>query len=238
MRTTTTYAILGLLAAEPASAYALAERMRITYGYFWPRARSHVFTEVKKLEALGWVEGRAQWTGRRSRTEFAVTTEGSAALAAWLDTPPSTFALEMEGLVRLYLAPFGRTEALAVALATVEDEADRMLEIGRSVVPAYLRGEGPPPADDLASRALLIDFLVRYAALVKEWAAASREEVCRWPGGEREDRARSRLLTLLPLLHAGEHAGPQAAPAGPMEPAPSEKEPRARRRGGRARRHT
>lgn len=207
--TTTTYALLGLLLSQPDSAYGLVERMRIHYGYFWPRARSHVFTEVKKLEALGWVAGVSEGVGRRPRRVLHALPEGRAALEAWLRTAPTSFSLEIEGLVRVYLAAFGSLQDLDRALAALEREAEAMLVVAREVVPAYLRGEGPPPADDVALRAILIDFLVHFAQLTAAWAARSRAAVAEWPD-DPEERQR-RALVLLAALPLG---APGPGPAG------------------------
>jgi DNA-binding PadR family transcriptional regulator len=193
---TTTHAILGLIAGEPASAYELAKRMQLTYSYFWPGARSHVFTEVKKLEALGWVAGEIEANGRRRRTTYAITRKGRQALALWLQTPPERFALEMEGLVRVYLASFGTDDDLDRAVAAMEASADTMLRIAGRIIPAYLEGRPPPPAAELHVRAILIDFLAGFAGFVDAWAKRSRKEIARWPEGDAAARDRRALRTL------------------------------------------
>jgi PadR family transcriptional regulator AphA len=43
--TTTSYAILGLLAIKPWSTYELAAQMRRNLHYFWPRAESNLYAE-------------------------------------------------------------------------------------------------------------------------------------------------------------------------------------------------
>src|SRR5919198_1204279 len=55
--TTTSYALLGLLALQPWSTYELAAQMDRGLSTFWPRARSNVYEELKKLgqgPALEW----------------------------------------------------------------------------------------------------------------------------------------------------------------------------------------
>ena len=51
--TTTSYAILGLLAVKPWTTYELAQQMRRALGQFWPRAESKLYEEPKKLVAHG-----------------------------------------------------------------------------------------------------------------------------------------------------------------------------------------
>jgi len=50
---TTTYAILGLLAVQPWSTYELTRQMDRSLGRMWPRAQSKLYEEPKKLVALG-----------------------------------------------------------------------------------------------------------------------------------------------------------------------------------------
>ena len=51
--TTTSYAILGLLAVRPWSTYELTRQMDRSLGRFWPRAESKLYEEPKKLAAQG-----------------------------------------------------------------------------------------------------------------------------------------------------------------------------------------
>ena len=51
--TTTSYAILGLLAVRPWTTYELAQQMHRALGQFWPRAESKLYEEPKKLVAHG-----------------------------------------------------------------------------------------------------------------------------------------------------------------------------------------
>src|SRR5262245_18010519 len=120
--TTSSLAILGQLAFRPWPAYELAKAMDVNFKYFWPRAQSHVYAEVKRLAELGLASVTEEMQGERRRSVYAITPRGRRALAEWMRSPPETFALEMEGLVRLFLAPFGTREDLLGALASMEAE--------------------------------------------------------------------------------------------------------------------
>jgi DNA-binding PadR family transcriptional regulator len=207
LTSTSLYAILGLIRAEPGSAYQLNKRMELTYAYFWPRARSGVFSDVKQLAALGLVRGTRATTGRRARTVYEITPGGRAALGAWLATPPTTFALELEALVRVYLADFGAPRDLDGALATFEAKVEEMIRIAREIIPAYLEDRAPPPVDDVVTRALLVDFLAGFASFGRAWVRRSRREVARWRSGDtraaRVSRAHRTLRNALPSDTSG-----------------------------------
>jgi hypothetical protein len=52
--TSTSYAILGMVAQlRSCTTYQLGKTMRSSFDYFWPRARSLIYSEVKRLAALG-----------------------------------------------------------------------------------------------------------------------------------------------------------------------------------------
>ena len=197
--TTTTYAILGLLAAGPSSPYDLSIRLQIGYGFFWPRARSHVFTEAKKIAALGWAQGTARRTGRRMRTEYAITPEGRTALQAWLATEPTTFSLEFEHLVRVYLTAFGTTDDLLRVLDSAATHARGMLDVAEQVISDYENGVIEGPQDEPHLRVLLVDYLARLAELTLDWSKQSRREVAEWADKDEADRRAHALRRLSQL---------------------------------------
>src|SRR5215472_10336383 len=94
--TTTSYAVLGLLAIKPWSSYELTQQMDRSLGRVWPRAVSKLYEEPKKLAAHGLAHSTAERNGRRTRTVYAITADGRAALADWLADPGEGPALESE----------------------------------------------------------------------------------------------------------------------------------------------
>ena len=197
--TATTYAILGLLAAGPSSPYDLSIRLRTGYAYFWPRARSHVFTEAKKLAALGWATGTVRRTGQRTRTEYTITAQGRSALEGWLATEPVTFTMEFEHLVRIYLAGFGTTADLLRVLDNASTRANEMLAIAERVISEYEAGVIEGPQDEPHLRVLLVDYLANLAALTSDWAERSRQDIAQWSTGDesaRRGRAVRRMSNL------------------------------------------
>jgi PadR family transcriptional regulator AphA len=62
--TTTSYAILSLLALREYSAYELIQRMERSLQFYWPRAQSKLYEEPKKLVAAGFARSREEPAGR------------------------------------------------------------------------------------------------------------------------------------------------------------------------------
>ena len=71
--TTTSYAVLGLLALRPWTTYELAQQMDRALGQFWPPARSKLYEEPKKLVTHGLAIATRESTGRRPRTVYSIT---------------------------------------------------------------------------------------------------------------------------------------------------------------------
>src|SRR5687767_672143 len=131
--TATSYAILGQLALRSWTAYELNAEMRRNLHYFWPRAESGIYAEVKRLTKLKLIHAEQSYVGKRPRTIYSVTAEGRKALREWLSTPPTGVSLEFEGLLRVFLSPFGTPEQLLDALNCVQADADELLKLGTGV---------------------------------------------------------------------------------------------------------
>lgn len=178
--TTTSYAILGLLAVRSWSTYELTRQMEWSLGRFWPRAKSKLFEEPKKLERLGLANSRTESVGKRPRTVYTITAKGRRALGAWQAAPSAAIALEAEPLLRMFLADQGtRDDALATIAATrawAEEQNEGNLAAGR----AFLSGGAE--FDARAAPTMLVGaFLTDFYKLVADWADWAGEQVADWP---------------------------------------------------------
>ena len=129
----TSYALLGLLARGPASAYDLNTTMQSSLiRVFWPRAESHVYSEPKKLLAHGLVSETREQTGGRKRTVYSITASGQQALAEWLALDaPAEHRSQAEYMLRLILADSGRLadarSTLKKAMTTCDSDIDQTI---------------------------------------------------------------------------------------------------------------
>jgi len=82
---TSTFAILGLLSIAPMSGYDTARAAERSISYFWPISKTHVYSELARLEELGWAEAdEVRQDGLPDKRVFHITVEGEDALDAWL----------------------------------------------------------------------------------------------------------------------------------------------------------
>lgn len=188
--TVTGYAILGVLAIKPRSAYELATEMRHCFEHFWPRADARVYADAKELAARGLLSERKTYVGRRARTTFSITAKGRRALRAWLASPSRSFGLEFEGLIKVYLARFGNREDLVATLEQAVADAEYLLNVATNVRSVYLDGCAPFQDEYAHIWFMVYDFLTSYFRMVYDWATRSRELVLTWsdlePEGKRE----------------------------------------------------
>jgi DNA-binding PadR family transcriptional regulator len=190
--TTTSYAILGLLAIQPWSTYELTRQMDRGLGRFWPRAQSKLYEEPKKLVAAGLAVASGERVGRRPRTVYSITADGRAALAAWLgDSPGAGPVLEFEQLLKVWFSDHGTKQDALALLAAARAWAGQQNEENKRAAAAYLAGAGPFQ-DRAAQNILAGAFLTDFCALVARWAEWAITEVQGWPDEPRRavpDRA-------------------------------------------------
>jgi len=189
--TTTSYALLGLLAVQPWSTYELTRQMDRGLGRFWPRARSKLYEEPKKLVDAGLAAATTEQVGRRGRTVYSITPAGREALAGWLRSPGEGPVLEFEQLLKVWFADSGTRADTLASLAAARSWAAERNEENLHAARAYLDGRGPfqgRAAQTLLAGAFLTDFY----ALVDRWAEWATAQVRQWPddpAGAVPDRA-------------------------------------------------
>jgi PadR family transcriptional regulator AphA len=178
--TTTSHAVLALLALQPWTTYQLARQMERSLGWIWPRAISRLYEEPKKLVAAGLATSRPEATGRRPSTVYTITAEGRDALTAWLAEPGTGPVLECEALVKIAYADQGTRDGLLANLAALIDDATAKLHFGEMIAQSYLHGRGPFQ-ERLPFSGLMWRFLWEYHVTVLRWARWAHDQVQAWP---------------------------------------------------------
>jgi len=177
---TTSYAMLGMLAIRPWSTYELAKHVDRSLRPLWPRARSNLFNEPKKLVAHGLATAADETVGRRPRTVYSITPEGRRALRQWLGTPGQGPTLEFEQMLKVVFADHGtKTDALG-AVANIKAWArDRNAE-NIAVARSYVAGTAPFP-ERAAILAVVGRFHTDFADMINAWADWAATTIEAWP---------------------------------------------------------
>ena len=173
--TTTSYAVLAQVAVRPWSTYELAQQRVRYFRYVWPRAESAIYREVKRLSAMGLLDGKKEHA-----------------------TPVSPFAMDFEAMIRLFVAPLGTKDEIIATLELVLDDAREMLRFAGQVKQEFLDGMAVTQ-DQVYIRALAVDFFISLLNTVEAWAQRTLDEIESWddlsPDGKNE-RALEKLREL------------------------------------------
>lgn len=193
---TTSYAMLGMLAIRPWSTYELAKHVDHSLRPLWPRARSNLFNEPKKLVVHGLAAATEETVGRRPRTVYTITPAGRRALRRWLGTPGEGPVLEFEQLLKVFFADQGTKADALNAVATIKQWARERNAENIAVARSYVAGTGPFP-ERAAVLGVVGRFLTDFADMVNEWADWANTTIETWPDDPSEAEPDSTFMKRL-----------------------------------------
>ena len=177
----TSFALLGQLALRPWSVYEMTQNVYRTLHWFWPRAESVLYAEVKRLTRLGLAKGTPKPGARgRDKTVYSLTAAGRRALKAWLAREPNGTVLHSEPILRVHLSPWGTKEDLLRALDAEKAQAEALIRVCITVGTEFAEGRHQFQ-DQVHIRAVLFDLL--WTQGVSRYLSAERclDTVKRWP---------------------------------------------------------
>ncbi|MGW4930318.1 PadR family transcriptional regulator [Agromyces sp. NPDC004153] len=200
--TTTSYAILGLLAIKPWSTYELAKQMRRDLRFMWPRAESNLYAEPKKLIAHGFATASPEPRGRRRRTVYTITTLGRHALREWIGQPAAGSRWESEAIVKLLFATNGTPGELLTHLRRFREDAVDRWRAAEAIFRPYLAGAEPFP-ERTHVNVLAATLVLETAHAEAQWADRAIAEVRTWRQAAVPERLDAAYAALRSALDAG-----------------------------------
>ena len=205
---TTSYAVLGLLAVRPWTTHELVQQVDRSLRRLWPRAQSKLYEEPKKLAAHGYARAADDSVGGRRRTRYTITAKGRRALAAWLAQPGDGPVFECEQLVKIHFADSGTKADVLANLEATREWVLEQNEENLATARAYLEGHGAFP-QRAALNQLIGVFLAEYYATIARWVDWATRTAEAWPDDVNQaplDRAAAeeavRLTESIPALLA------------------------------------
>jgi PadR family transcriptional regulator AphA len=186
----TSYAVLGLLANGPSSAYELTKHMkRSALAELWPRTEASLYKEPKILEAHGFATATADATGARTKTMYAITPAGRRTLRAWLQTPGQGLVFECEAALKAFFGDSGRLEDLQGQLRTLAS-AIAVAQPPPAATLRQLRDGTIRFPERLHYTAMSADLIARLRLAVTSWAAEWADRTDRWSTVHLDDASR------------------------------------------------
>lgn len=176
---TTSHAILGLLALRSWTTYELTKQVQRSLGWFWPRAERRLYDEPKRLVAAGLAKAAKEMTGARPRTVYTVTARGRTALRRWLDEPPAPPALEFEGLVKVFFADGGTLEQLRATLLAIAETSELRFEELDAKVEQNAAADVPFP-DRRPINQISLQFELNHERSIGAWARWALDQTAEW----------------------------------------------------------
>jgi DNA-binding PadR family transcriptional regulator len=199
--TTTSYAILGLLAIRPWSTYELAKQMRRSLHHIWPRAESNVYAEPKRLVSAGLVSADVEMNGKRSRTLYTITAQGRLTLERWFSSENGPSRFESEALVKILFANYGTKASLLANLRSFMEDAAAVKALWKLVAEEYERGEQLFP-ERLHINALIFRWVWEQTELKMRWADWAIEWVESWPDASGPEDSEASFEVFRMVLHS------------------------------------
>lgn len=95
------HALLTALIERPGAGSELAGRFDRSIGYFWQATHQQIYRELARLEAAGWIEGKAVDGARGRKRTYRILPAGRAELARWTAEGQEPLPIRDEMMVRL-----------------------------------------------------------------------------------------------------------------------------------------
>jgi PadR family transcriptional regulator AphA len=178
--TTSSYAVLGLLAIRPWAGYELTQQATRSLRFAWPKSERLLYAEPKKLVEHGLATATPESVGQRNRTVYTITDAGRSALTAWMATAPQPPVLEAEALLRLLFAENGSVDDLTAALDQMATDAAELYEQVVAINASYLDGHHPFP-ERVHLSVLFATFQLELFDLIVRWVDFAKDEIETWP---------------------------------------------------------
>lgn len=149
--------LLGFLHDGPKTGWDLLQQVKGGLDRFWNITSSHVYRELRTLEARGLI--RADAPGPRDRRPFTITAAGKRAFRAWLQEEPGPEQMRFPLLVRLWFGRHLDPDTLRGLLERNRKDRESRLALYHEVEPSI--------RDD--QRAAVVRFGIAYEEAVLAW---------------------------------------------------------------------
>ncbi len=158
------YALLGLLAHQPASGYDLMGTFRSSLAHVWPATQSQVYAELGRLTDAGLLTVGAE--GPRGRREYTITTAGRAELDAWLTDHTISTPQRSALLLHVFFLDLTSPSRARDYLTRQAELADQRLAQLRELESSIDWDHGPLSTHGR----LALEYGLRLAVMQRDWA--------------------------------------------------------------------
>ena len=120
------FALLGLLAVQPASGYDLKRAINRSTYFIWNATGPQIYNTLHNLRAEGYITSKAlAQTGKPDKQIHTITGSGRAALKAFMGEPIRASVTRDEVLLRIFFGNFATGKAIRRELGAYLDRIGR-----------------------------------------------------------------------------------------------------------------
>ena len=157
--------LLGFLHDGPLTGWDLLQQVEGGLSRFWNITPSHVYRELRALEARRLIKAGAP--GARDRRPFTITAAGKRAFKVWITQAPGSEQMRFPLLVTLWFGRHLDPDTLDGFLAASRLEHEQRLHLYQAVA----KGLGPEDPHTGA----VVDFGIAYEQAVVGWLDSLRD---------------------------------------------------------------
>ncbi|WP_084546303.1 PadR family transcriptional regulator [Glycomyces arizonensis] len=192
------YALLGLLAEQPASGYDLTQRFEQQLATIWPAKHPQIYGELSRLADAGSIEIDSE--GPRGRKVYRITDAGRAEMRRWLTEEPVDHTMRIEPILRSLFYWLMEPDDLERHLEREAAYYREQAEVFKQVAAAKDRGDyGDAP--HVKSMRITVEAGIRLYEALADWAewaeTASSGRSCEMPRVDAGEPFASRTDELL-----------------------------------------
>ena len=175
----TAYVILGMLGLGKSTGYDIKALVDVSTRFFWAASYGQIYPELKRLEALDFIDAVQEPEDGRRRKAYRLTDEGRRALRDWLNSTDELHTeLRHEGVLKFFFADALEPDEQLALVRRIRAHHEAVARQLREIQ-AVKEGED---ADDRFP-GLTLAWGIEYQERLAEWCAVTerqlREELAR-----------------------------------------------------------
>ncbi|MGD1913006.1 MAG: PadR family transcriptional regulator [Rivularia sp. (in: cyanobacteria)] len=170
-----THAILASLIERSCSGYDLAKQFNGSVGFFWQASHQQIYSELSKLNQLGWIKSEIiTQEGRPDKKIYSVTQQGFVQLQEWIAKPCEPIAVKDDLLVKIFSGYIVSENTILQELERHRKAHVEKLSIYKDLEQKYF--QNPPQLPRVAKfQYLTISRVIRYETQCLEWCDEAME---------------------------------------------------------------
>ena len=169
----TAYVILGMLGLGKSTGYDIKALVDVSTRFFWAASYGQIYPELKRLEALGLIEGEEGPENGRRRKAYRLTDAGRRALRDWLNSGDELHTeLRHEGVLKFFFADALEPEEQLALMRRIRAHHESIAEQLRSF-------QASKEADEPENRfpGLTLAWGIEYQERMAEWCAVTEQQL-------------------------------------------------------------